>query len=74
MAFAENMTSEGLEKVPFVQSPNPSALDEALLSIIKLRDGTISLSQVSPLLGVSPETLAQSIERLQRFHLIERRK
>ncbi len=54
------------------QGQDLSDLDKAVLSAIEVHDGTISLSDVTTLLGVSPETLAQSIERLENSHLIEK--
>lgn len=73
MAIEPSITpTEEQRKVVFGQDQDLNALDETLLAIIKLRDGSISISEVSSTLGVSRENLAQSIERLQRSHLIEK--
>ena len=60
------------KKVVHEEEPNLNQLDEALLAIIKLRNGSISISEVSATLGVSKQMLSQSISRLQRSALIER--
>lgn len=46
-------------------------LDQAVLAIIKLRGGLISLSETGAALGVSTEEIAGSIERLELAHEIE---
>jgi len=48
------------------------ALDQAVLAIIKLRGGLISLSETGAALSVSPEDIIESIERLELAHQIER--
>jgi len=68
----ESSIPEPIEKVVYLEGQNLNQLDEALLAIIKLRDGSISVSEVSAMLGVSKEGLVQSINRLQRYHLIQR--
>ena len=47
-------------------------LDKAVLAIIKLRGGPLSISGTSAALGVSPEEITDSIERLELAHQIER--
>ena len=47
-------------------------LDQAVLAIIKLRGGLISLSETGAALGVSTEEINDSIERLELAHQIER--
>lgn len=59
-------------KIVYFENQILSPLDEAVLAIIKLRDGSISLSEVSATLGVSKESLTNSIERLQHSNLIEK--
>jgi len=46
-------------------------LDQAVLAIIKLRGGLISLSETGAALSVSTEEIAGSIERLELAHEIE---
>jgi DNA-binding MarR family transcriptional regulator len=43
-----------------------------VLAIIRLRGGLISLSETGAALGVSPEDISESIERLELAHQIER--
>ncbi len=62
-------TDHRLSSAP-AQCQDLSDLDKAVLSTIELREGKISLSEVTTLLGISAETLGRSIERLQNFHLI----
>ncbi len=47
------------------------ALDQAVLAIIKLRGGVISLSETSAALGISTDELGESIDRLEQAHQIE---
>ena len=47
------------------------ALDQAVLAIIKLRGGVISLSETSAALGISPDELGESINRLEQAQQIE---
>ena len=47
-------------------------LDQAVLAIIRLRGGLISLSETGAALSVSPEDISESIERLELAHQIER--
>jgi len=47
------------------------ALDQAVLAIIKLRGGVISLSETSAALGISPDELGESIDRLEQAQQIE---
>jgi hypothetical protein len=47
-------------------------LDRAVLAIIKLRGGPLSISGTGAALGVSPEEITDSIERLELAHRIER--
>jgi Holliday junction resolvasome RuvABC ATP-dependent DNA helicase subunit len=68
----EASLAKPIEKVVYLEDPNLKQLDEAVLAIIKLRDGSISISEVSAMLGVRKETLQQSIDRLQHSHLIQR--
>ena len=72
MAVEVNIARPEPEKVVYPSEQNLCSLDEALLAIIKLRDGSISLSEISKLLGIPRESLTQSIERLQHSHLIEK--
>jgi DNA-binding MarR family transcriptional regulator len=60
------------QKLVYVQDQSLNPLDEAVLAIIKLRDGSISLSEVSSTLAISRENLTQSLERLQQCRLIEK--
>jgi DNA-binding Lrp family transcriptional regulator len=68
----ESPVAKPTKKVVYLEGQNLDSLDEALLAILKLRGGAISVSNVSTTLGVSKENLAQSIDRLQRLGLIER--
>jgi DNA-binding MarR family transcriptional regulator len=72
LATTDDKEEGEMQKVVYVDEQNPNPLDEALLAIIKLRDGTISLSEVSSMLGVTKTSLMQSIDRLQQSHLIEK--
>jgi len=47
-------------------------LDQAVLAIIKLRGGLISLLETGAALGVATEEITESIERLELAHQIER--
>lgn len=53
------------QEAKLVSYQDPRALDEALLAIVKLRGGVISLSETCSFLGVSMEDLMDSIDRLQ---------
>jgi len=68
----ESNRSKPPEKVVYLEEQNLNQTDVALLEIIKLRNGSISISKVSTILGVSKEELVQSIDRLQGYHLIQR--
>jgi uncharacterized OB-fold protein len=72
LATTDDKEEGEMQKVVYVDEQNLNPLDEALLAIIKLRDGTISLSEVSSMLGVTKTSLTQSIDRLQQSHLIEK--
>jgi hypothetical protein len=60
-----------ITKIVTWESHDPNALDEAVLAIIRIRGGVISLSETSTALGVSPEELGESIDRLEQTHQIE---
>jgi hypothetical protein len=47
-------------------------LDQAVLAIVKLRGGLISVSETCAALDVSAEEITGSIERLELAHHIER--
>jgi hypothetical protein len=47
------------------------ALDQTVLAIIRLRGGVISLSETSAALGIPPDELTESIDRLEQSHQIE---
>ena len=68
----EATVAQPTKKAICLEEHDSDSLDEALLAILKLRDGAISVSNVSATLGVSKESLAQSIDRLQRLRLIEK--
>ena len=60
-----------ITKIVTWESHDLNALDEAVLAIIRIRGGVISLSETSATLEISPEELDESIDRLQRTHQIE---
>lgn len=64
-------TSNEVSKIIMWETIDLDALDEAVLAILRVRGGTISLSEASVALGISSEELAESIERLERRHQIE---
>lgn len=63
-------TSE-ITKVVTWESRDFDVLDQAVLAIIKLRGGLISLSETGAALGVSPDEIIESIQRLELAHEIE---
>lgn len=60
-----------IAKVVTWETRDFDVLDQAVLSIIRLRGGLISLSETSAALGVSPDDISESIQRLELAHQIE---
>jgi len=61
-----------ISKIVTWETRDFDVLDQAVLAIIKLRGGLISLSETSAALGVTTEEITESIERLEFAHEIER--
>lgn len=61
-----------VSKIVMWETLDLDALDNAVLAILRVRGGMISLSEVSAALGISREELDESIERLEQTHQIER--
>lgn len=61
-----------INKIVTWETRDFDVLDQAVLAIIKLHGGLISLSETGAALGVSTEEITDSIERLELAHLIER--
>ncbi len=60
-----------ISKIIMWETLDLDALDQAVLAILRVRGGMISLSEASAALGISPEELGESIERLKQAHEIE---
>lgn len=61
-----------IDKIVTWETRDFDVLDQAVLAIVKLRGGLISLSETGAALGVSTEEITDSIERLELAHQIER--
>jgi len=61
-----------ISKIVTWETRDFDVLDEAVLAIVKLRGGLISVSETGAALGVSTEEITESIERLEFAHQIER--
>ena len=61
-----------INKIVTWETRDFDVLDQAVLAIIKLRGGLISLTETGAALGVSTEEISDSIERLEFVHQIER--
>ena len=63
--------SNEISKIVMWETLDLDALDQAVLAILRVRGGMISLSEASAALGISAEELGESIERLEQAHEIE---
>jgi uncharacterized OB-fold protein len=61
-----------ITKIVTYEAQDFDLLDHAVLAIIKLRGGLISPSEAGAALGVSPDDVSDSIERLELARQIER--
>lgn len=61
-----------ISKIVTWETRDFDVIDHAVLAIIKLRGGLVSLSEAAVALGVSTEEISDSIERLELAHQIER--
>lgn len=68
--MAAPLTNE-ISKIVTWETRDFDVLDQAVLAIIKLRGGLISLSETGAALGVSAEEISGSIERLEFAQQIE---
>ena len=61
-----------ISKIVTWETRDFDVIDQAVLAIIKLRGGLVSLSEAAVALGVSTEEISDSVERLELAHQIER--
>lgn len=61
-----------IDKIVTWETRDFDVIDEAVLAIIRLRGGLVSLSETAAALSVSNEEISDSIERLELAHQIER--